>query len=97
MEESGFPGGGAEANEYFVFASPNKYDSMAKPYAAGLAFSPESLQLDVSVDPGATLYGSGGLGGGAAESARNQSSGRREANCVRGAANVGGLLRVPRS
>src|SRR6478736_2893639 len=47
MEESGFPRGGAEANQYFVFASPNKYDSMTKPHAAGLAFSPESLQLGI--------------------------------------------------
>jgi hypothetical protein len=47
-----------EANQYFVFASPNKHHSMAKPYAAGLGYSPGSLQLGVSVDPGATLYGS---------------------------------------
>jgi hypothetical protein len=30
LAEPGFPGGGAlEANRYLVFASPNKYDSMA--------------------------------------------------------------------
>jgi hypothetical protein len=35
-----FPVVALEANQYFVFASPNKHDSMAKPYAAGLAYSP---------------------------------------------------------
>ena len=53
-----FPVVALEAKQYFVFASPNKHDRMAKPYAAGLAYSPGSLQLCVSVDPGATLYGS---------------------------------------
>jgi hypothetical protein len=37
-------------------------------------------QLGVSVDPDATPYGSSGLCGGAAEPARNQSSGRRQAS-----------------
>jgi hypothetical protein len=46
-----FPVARLEANQYFVFASPNKHDCMVP-------------------------YGSGGLCGGAAEPARNQSSGR---------------------
>jgi hypothetical protein len=37
-----FPVVALEANQYFVFASPNKHDSMAKPCAAGLGHSPGS-------------------------------------------------------